>query len=202
MDFQQYFSIFNHAIEFYHIENNISQEYKENTKHTPLESLLHYKCWIDTVQWHCEDEVRSPHIEAEKVRFYKNKIDQLNQERTNLVERLDDYFLNFYNQFEPDHFARINTESLGWAIDRLSILALKIYHMEIESQREGLSLEKSKEYGSKLSLLLEQKLDLLNAISSFSQELEQGKAIYKVYRQVKMYNDIDLNPILRASHVK
>jgi predicted nucleic acid-binding Zn-ribbon protein len=133
--------------------------------------------------------VRHPAIEAESVRYFKNKIDQLNQTRTNLVEQLDDYFLEKYKDVSPQENARLNTESPAWAIDRLSILALKIYHMQIEVERMDLSPEQFLSYQQKLELLQTQKMDLMQSIESLLEEIEQGKTQFKVYRQVKMYND-------------
>jgi hypothetical protein len=150
------------------------------------------------MQWHCEDEVRHPKIDAERIRFFKNRIDSLNQLRTNLVEQLDDYFLTLFEQIQYQSDAKLNTESPAWAIDRLSILALKIYHMREEVERTDLSLELFQVYQQKLELLLTQKLDLMEAIQQFLKSIEQGKTLFKVYRQVKMYNDADLNPVLRA----
>jgi hypothetical protein len=150
------------------------------------------------MQWHCEDEVRHPKIDAERIRFFKNRIDSLNQMRTNLVEKLDDYFLALFEHIQYQSDAKLNTESPAWAIDRLSILALKIYHMHEEVERTDLSLELFQVYQHKLELLLTQKLDLMEAIQQFLKSIEQGKTLFKVYRQVKMYNDADLNPVLRA----
>ena len=194
----QTFDIFQRAIADYHILNNIDAPIQIPFPTKSLESLLYEKCWIDAVQWHCEDEVRHPKIEAERVRFFKNRIDSLNQTRTNLVEQLDDYFLTSFEHIKYQSDAKLNTESPAWAIDRLSILALKIYHMQEEVERTDLSLEQFQAYQQKLELLLTQKLDLITAIEQLLGEIEQGKTLFKVYRQVKMYNDADLNPVLRA----
>jgi len=194
----QTFDIFQRAIADYHILNNIDAPIQNPFTAKSMESLLYEKCWIDAVQWHCEDEVRHPKIEAERVRFFKNRIDSLNQTRTNLVEQLDDYFLTSFEHIQYQSDAKINTESPAWAIDRLSILALKIYHMREEVERTNLSLEQFQAYQQKLELLLTQKLDLITAIEQLLDEIEQGKTLFKVYRQVKMYNDADLNPVLRA----
>lgn len=191
--------IFQKAIADYHIKDKLDTPCPNPFQDSSIEHLLYLKCWIDTVQWHCEDEVRNPAIEAEKVRFFKNKIDELNQTRTNLVERLDDYFLNIYKDVQVLDQARLNTESPAWAIDRLSILALKIYHMQLEVERTDLTTEQFQAYQQKLELLQTQKLDLIQAISTLLEDIEQGRTQFKVYRQVKMYNDSDLNPILRAS---
>lgn len=199
MNLTQIFDIFQKAIVDYHIHDKLDPPCNNHFPEGSIEHLIYTKCWIDTVQWHCEDEVRNPDIEAESVRFFKNKIDQLNQTRTNLVEQLDDYFLDKYKGIKTSDDARLNTESPAWALDRLSILALKIYHMQIEVERTDLSSEQFHSYQQKLELLQTQKLDLLASISALLKEIEQGRTQFKVYRQVKMYNDNDLNPILRAS---
>lgn len=192
------YSIFESAIERYHVLDDIHQTLVNPFAENQIESMYYEKAWIDTIQWHCEDEVRNPHILAEQVRYFKNKIDQLNQARTNLVEQLDDYFLLQYQGISPSPDARLNTESPAWSIDRLSILALKIYHMDIEVSREDLSDSLRISYQQKRELLYTQKADLIQAIETLLAEIESGKTIFKVYRQVKMYNDADLNPVLRA----
>lgn len=202
MDISRIYSIFNQAIMDYHVTDSIEQTFVAPIYIDPIDSLYYQKAWIDNVQWHCEDEVRNPTIDAEKVRYYKNKIDSLNQERTNLVEHIDDYILNIYKDIKPQTNARLNTESPAWAIDRLSILALKIYHMGIESNRTDLPEDKKKAYQTKYTLLQEQKNDLIQSIGELLSEINTGNTIFKVYRQVKMYNDNDLNPILRGIHGK
>lgn len=199
MNLIQIFEIFQKAIIDYHVHDKIDSAIVNPFPEKSIEHIIYLKCWIDTVQWHCEDEVRHPSIEAETVRYFKNKIDQLNQARTNLVEQLDDYFLDKYKNVNTINNARLNTESPAWAIDRLSILALKIYHMQIEVERTDLSPDQFLSYQQKLELLQTQKLDLIESISALILEIEQGRTQFKVYRQVKMYNDHDLNPILRAS---
>ncbi len=199
MNLTQTFEIFQKAIADYHQIDQIEASIKNPYEQASLNHLLYLKCWIDTVQWHCEDDVRHPSIDAESVRYLKNKIDQLNQTRTNLVEKLDDYFLEKYKNVNLHEKARLNTESPAWAIDRLSILALKIYHMQIEVERVDLSLEQFLSYQQKLELLQAQKIDLMQSIEALFEEIEQGRTQFKVYRQVKMYNDADLNPVLRAS---
>lgn len=199
MNITQTFEIFQKAIADYHIADNLDTPMSNPFEIENVQYLLYTKCWIDTVQWHCEDEVRHPAIAAESVRYFKNKIDQLNQTRTNLVEQLDDYFLETYKNVSLLENARLNTESPAWAIDRLSILALKIYHMQIEVERLDLSSEQFISYQQKLELLQSQKIDLIQSIQSLFKEIEDGRTQFKVYRQVKMYNDTDLNPVLRAS---
>lgn len=200
MNIDHCYNIFEEAVIAYHerdeIEFTVSNPYEVGT----MNHLLFAKAYIDSIQWHCEDVVRDPSIDAEKVRYYKVKIDKLNQERTNMVEQIDDFFLETYRNIAPAEQARLNTESPAWAVDRLSILALKLYHMNIEANRADLSHEKWKEYQSKLQLLQEQKRDLTRALENLLAEIERGETVFKVYRQVKMYNDMDLNPVLRKSN--
>jgi len=200
MNTNKILSIFEKAIEDYHIENRIEQNDKNPFEANSMEHILYHKTWIDTVQWHCEDEVRNPQISAENVRLLKNKIDFLNQTRTNIVEQIDDYFWEKFKTIQYDENARLNTESPAWAMDRLSILALKIYHMKEETLRSDLSEANKINYLQKYELLLTQRNDLTQAIQQLFSEIEEGKTIYKLYRQVKMYNDSDLNPILRKEN--
>lgn len=194
---EHWFSIFNRAIEAYHVLDSVNQEKQNLSSDQTLDALLFQKCWIDTVQWHLEDIVRDPQINPEAGMEIKRRIDASNQERTDLVEKLDDEFIRLFNvPSEPNEGARLNTESLAWAIDRLSILALKIFHMEVEVARA--SGEKQNFLQAKRDLLLQQKSDLFLSISQLIEDVKNGKRYYKVYRQVKMYNDPSLNPVLYA----
>jgi len=157
---------------------------------------LYRKSWIDTVQWHYEDIIRIPDINPVEALKLKRMIDASNQDRTDMVEYIDSYFLNKYKDVKPDSDASINTESPAWAIDRLSILALKIYHMAEEAQRESASDEHKLACENKLAVLQEQRQDLSIAIDDLLNDIAQGKKIMKVYKQMKMYNDDDLNPML------
>lgn len=197
MNINHSYEIFNRAINDFHLKEILELDFINPYPEDSLEAKLYEKCYIDTVQWHCEDEVRNPAIEAEQVRFYKNKIDSLNQERTNCVEKIDDLVWLKFKDINHNNDARLVTESPAWAIDRLSILALKIYHMRLETERADISYELKMNYLQKLDLLQTQKLDLCSAIENLFEEIKQGKSIYKLYRQVKMYNDADLNPVLR-----
>jgi hypothetical protein len=161
-----------------------------------LPHLLYQKNWIDTVQWHLEDIVRNPQIDPAEGLGLKRRIDASNQERTDMVEYIDSYFLEYYKTVAPDANASINTESPAWAIDRLSILALKIYHMHAEVIRTDASESHIKACHEKLAILLEQRTDLSKAIDDLLEDISQGKKIMKVYKQMKMYNDPGLNPIL------
>lgn len=189
-------SLFKKAIDDYHKFDNIDQPIDNPYAPQSLEHLLYLKCWIDTVQWHMEDVIRNPEIEPTQGLYWKRRIDESNQFRTDTVEYIDSYYLNLFNHVEPLTDARINTESPAWAIDRLSILALKIYHMAQETQREDASEEHKATCQNKLSILLEQRQDLSQSIDQLLTDIESGKKYMKVYKQMKMYNDPALNPVL------
>lgn len=192
---QSWYAIFERVIEDYHVKDDVDQPINNPFSESTLEGLLYKKCWIDTVQWHLEDIVRDPEIKQESGMEVKRRIDKSNQERTDLVERLDDVFIDMLNLPEsPAEDAVLNTESMAWAIDRLSILALKVYHMNVEVARGN--AEKMDFLKAKQALLLTQRSDLTKAISQLMEEVMIGKRYYKVYRQVKMYNDPSLNPVL------
>lgn len=193
--------VFQQAIEQYHIKDRVDQDFvnKYNDKEELLEHLLYRKCWIDTVQWHYEDLIRDPNIDPVAALELKRKIDASNQDRTDMVEYIDSYFLDKYKEVVPAQDATINSESPAWAIDRLSILALKIYHMAQEADREDASSEHRMKCQTKLDVLLEQRVDLSTAIDQLLADIEAGRKYMKVYRQMKMYNDNELNPVLRAT---
>lgn len=188
--------IFNRAITDYHISDNILTTIHNPYPDSSIEGMLYLKCWIDTVQWHYEDIIRDPNINPEKGMKLKHMIDKSNQERTDLVEQIDSYFLNYYKEVKVEADAQLNTESPAWAIDRLSILALKIYHMKEQAERKDASEEHRNKCRNKLEILLEQQRDLSQAIDQLLQDIQTGKKRMKVYRQMKMYNDADTNPIL------
>ncbi|WP_339835439.1 DUF4254 domain-containing protein [uncultured Maribacter sp.] len=192
------FSIFNNCIEKYHIKDDVYQSFDNPYSKDEIEHLLYRKNWIDTVQWHYEDIIRNPEINPKDALVLKRKIDASNQDRTDLVEFIDSYFLNKYQSVEVNSTATINTESPAWAIDRLSILALKIYHMNEEAHRSDASKEHKEKCQIKLNILLEQKMDLSLAINQLLADIENGNKYMKVYKQMKMYNDEELNPILRG----
>ena len=189
-------NIFKAAIGDYHILNTINQKLKNPFPSNTFEFLLYKKNWIDTVQWHYEDLIRDPKINPIEGMKLKRKIDASNQERTDMVEYIDSYFLNIYKNVEVNKNAEINTESPAWAIDRLSILALKIYHMEEEVNREGVTKNHKIECNLKLDILLEQRIDLSKAIDTLLEKISKGEKSMKVYKQMKMYNDEELNPVL------
>jgi hypothetical protein len=190
--------IFNESIEKYHETDDVHQTINNPYPKDSLEHLLYLKNWIDTVQWHLEDIIRDPEISPEEALKIKRWIDKSNQERTDVVEFLDSWFLNKYKDVKVKKGAKINTESPAWALDRLSILALKIYHMKEEAERNDISPEKKKEVTEKYQILLEQQKDLSKAIDELLEEIEAGDKYMKVYKQMKMYNDPELNPVLYA----
>ena len=192
------FNIFQESIDTYHIKDDVYQEFSNPYPKDKVEHLLYRKNWIDTVQWHYEDIIRDPDIDPVAALDLKRKIDASNQDRTDLVEYIDGYFLDKYKAVEVKDNATINTESPAWAIDRLSILALKIYHMQEEVNRTDASPEHIKKCSEKLSVLLEQRKDLSTAIDQLLKDIEAGNKYMKVYKQMKMYNDDELNPVLRG----
>ena len=192
--------IFQDVIEKYHIINTVNQPflnpYDKDSK--LLEHLLYRKCWIDTVQWHYEDIIRDPQIDPIAALKLKRQIDASNQDRTDMVEYIDSYFLEKYKNVTSKPNATINTESPAWGIDRLSILALKIYHMNEEATRKDASDTHRNACKTKLDVLLEQRVDLSTAIDTLLNDIEKGDKYMKVYKQMKMYNDEELNPVLRS----
>lgn len=191
--------IFQNVIEKYHVKNTVKQEFiNRYSKDNLLEHLLYRKCWIDTVQWHYEDIIRDPQIEPTAALKLKRQIDASNQDRTDMVEYIDGYFLDKYKHITAKQNATINTESPAWGIDRLSILALKIYHMNEEATRTDATDVHRAACQVKLEVLLEQRLDLSTAIDTLLKDIENGDKYMKVYKQMKMYNDEELNPVLRS----
>lgn len=188
--------IFEQVVIDYHQCNDIFKTPQPPFENNSLESILYKKCWIDTAQWHMEDEIRSPDIQAVEVVKWKRAIDSSNQDRTDIVEVIDSYFYHKYKDIKPRADARINTESPAWAIDRLSILALKIYHMREETLRTDASEVHLAECNRKLGILLQQQADLSTAIDELLEDIEAGAKYMKVYRQMKMYNNPELNPVL------
>lgn len=191
--------IFDQSITDYHVHNSVHQPILNPYEKTAIEHLLYLKNWIDTVQWHLEDIIRDPLIDPVKALEIKRWIDKSNQERTDVVEYIDSYFLEKYNDVTPVAGASINTESPAWAVDRLSILALKIYHMREEATRKDATPEHREACQRKLDVLLEQRRDLGTAINLLLEDIGGGKKYMKVYKQMKMYNDPSLNPVLYKS---
>ena len=192
------FKVFEESIKKYHLEDNVHQPFKNPYPKDDVAHLLYRKNWIDTVQWHYEDIIRDPNIAPDAALTIKRKIDASNQDRTDLVEYIDSYFLKKFESVKTLEDATINTESPAWAVDRLSILALKVYHMREEAERTDASPEYLKKCQDKLTILLEQRSDLSMAIDQLLVDIEAGRKYMKVYKQMKMYNDDEMNPILRG----
>lgn len=187
--------IFISVINQYHINNDVDSSYVNPYDLDTLEYLLFEKCWIDTVQWHLEDLIRNPNIDSNKGLELKHRIDKSNQNRTDIVEKVDDYYFSiFKNTSEKD--SKLNTESPGWVVDRLSILNLKIYHMNEQVERKNVTAEHILNCEKKMVVLQNQRIDLSNSFDELLEEYKVGIKKMKVYRQMKMYNDSNLNPEL------
>ena len=193
---QRAYPIFEEAIRDYHVHDNIDWPIENPYEAGSIEYYLYVKNWIDTVQWHLEDIIRDPQINPVEALGLKRRIDKSNQDRTDLVEMIDSYFRDTYKDVRVLPDATINTESPAWAVDRLSILALKIYHMREQVERADASEEHRATCQGKLDVLLEQRKDLSEAIDQLMADIEAGRKYMKVYRQMKMYNDPSTNPIL------
>lgn len=189
-------NIFNQAIRDYHLTDNVDTPIHNPYDRDSIDYHLYTKCWIDTVQWHFEDIIRDPHINPDEALSLKRRIDRSNQDRTDLVEEIDSWFRQQYSNVKPLPEARLNTESPAWAVDRLSILALKIYHMQEQVNRTDASEEHRNKCEAKLQVLLEQQKDLSLAIDQLLEDIEAGHKYMKVYKQMKMYNDPATNPVL------
>lgn len=190
--------IFQQAISDYHIPDDVNTPVNNPYAPGSIEHLLYAKNWIDTVQWHFEDLIRDPQIDPVGALELKRRIDASNQHRTDMVEYIDSYLLQQYKEVAIQPGATINTESPAWAIDRLSILELKIYHMQQEAERTTATDAHRAACALKLSVLLEQRTDLSTAIDQLLADIAEGRKYMKVYKQMKMYNDEALNPVLYA----
>ena len=188
--------IFDEAVVDYHKTNNVDAPIANPYKAGTIEHDLYLKNWIDTVQWHLEDIIRDPQIDPVEALALKRRIDKSNQDRTDLVERIDSYFWEKYHNITPQANAKINTESPAWAIDRLSILHVKIFHMQEQVDRKNVPAEQHEKCVAKLAVLNEQLHDMTTSISQLLADYESGERIMKVYKQMKMYNDPTLNPVL------
>lgn len=197
-----FYSIFQSSISDFHLHDNVDENCINPFEEGTLNFTLYQKNWIDTIQWHLEDIIRYPEIDCLKALQIKRRIDYLNQERTNIVECIDDIFFNNYSHIKPAKNAILNTESIGWAIDRLSILALKIYHIQIELLRTEVSKEHLITCEKRKHILLSQKNDLQLAVCQLLEDIASGRKIMRVYRQLKMYNDPALNPVLYIKTTK
>lgn len=188
--------IFNQAIRDYHLKDDVDTPIANPYERESIDYSLYLKCWIDTVQWHLEDIIRDPHIDPTDALALKRRIDHSNQDRTDLVEEIDSYFRKYFQEVTPLPEARLNTESPAWAVDRLSILALKIWHMQEQVDRTDAEPAHIQRCQGKLDVLKEQQVDLSTAIDQLLEDIEAGRKYMKVYRQMKMYNDPATNPIL------
>ena len=188
--------IFQQAIRDYHLKDDVDTPINNPYERESIEYSLYLKCWIDTVQWHLEDIIRDPHIDPTEALSLKRRIDHSNQDRTDLVEDIDTYFRKIYADVKALPDARLNIESPAWATDRLSISALKIWHMKEQTERQDADEAHIQLCQAKLDVLLEQQVDLSTAIDQLLEDIEAGRKYMKVYRQMKMYNDPSTNPIL------
>lgn len=192
----QCFTVFNECIDQYHIKDSVDQPLVNPYNQGSVEALLFHKCWIDTVQWHYEDLIRDPGIDPVGGMELKRKIDKSNQKRTDMVEQIDDWFLEGFKEVKANPDAKLNTESPAWVVDRLSILALKIYHMQEQANRNDVSKEHQQKSQARLHVLLEQKVDISQSFDQLLKDIASGNRKMKVYRQMKLYNDPSTNPVL------
>ncbi len=192
------YKIFEQSVADYHIDDNVDAPSRQPYAEGTIEAVLYAKNRIDAVQWHLEDIIRDPDIDPVAALAFKRRIDKSNQDRTDMVEELDSYFRSKYADVKVLGNATINTESPAWALDRLSILALKIYHMKAETDRADATEEHRARCAAKLAVLEEQRADLISAVDTLLDDIAAGRKYMKVYRQMKMYNDVDTNPVLYA----
>ena len=192
----QCYEAFQKSIDDYHVQDHVDTPVKSPYEATSFEDLLYRKNWIDTVQWHLEDIIRLPNINPVEALQIKRRIDKSNQDRTDMVEKMDDYFLDQFKHVQPKSTAKINSETPAWLLDRMSILLLKIYHMKEQVDRKDVSAEHIAKCQAKLAILLEQKTDMQMAFDQLMEDILYGDRKMKVYRQMKMYNDASLNPML------
>lgn len=196
MQVNTWIDIFQQSINDYHVKDDVDMQLNNPYPKDTLDHLMYVKNWVDTVQWHLEDIIRNPEIDAKEALLIKRRIDASNQHRTDLVEFIDSWFLKEFAEAPLAVDATYNTESPAWAIDRLSILELKIYHMQIEANRAEATPEHRAACNDKLNVLLTQRTDLSTAIQQLLDDIASGKKFMKVYKQMKMYNDESLNPVL------
>jgi hypothetical protein len=190
------YTIFQRSIDDYHQHDNVDAPIENPFASGSFQALLYAKNWIDTVQWHLEDVIRVPTIDPAEGLKIKRRIDKSNQDRTDMVEKLDDYFLEQFRNVVPKPNTRINSETPAWLLDRMSILMLKIYHMREQTLRKDASAEHIRACEAKLNILSEQKNDMQLAYDELLEDIGNGARRFKVYRQMKMYNDKSLNPKL------
>lgn len=196
------YKVFLLSIEDFHKSDDVNAMIECPYRAETFESLLYVKNWIDTVQWHLEDIIRQPDINPEEGMSIKRRIDKSNQDRTDMVEKIDDFFLSQFNHVNPRSDARINSETPAWLLDRMSILMLKIYHMKEQTARKDVDTQHIEKCKMKLNILLEQKSDMQLAFDELLEDIGNGRRRFKVYRQMKMYNDASLNPVLYGNKSK
>jgi hypothetical protein len=194
---QQCYQVFDHSITDYHVTDSPDADMKNPL--TGVQALLYHKNWIDTVQWHLEDLIRDPNINPSDALLLKRRIDKSNQDRTDLVEKIDDYFLEAFRDVKLLPAARQNSETPAWLLDRMSILLLKIYHMQEQVNRKDADAGHIARCQAKLDILTEQKTDMQLCFDELMDDLSKGIRKMKVYRQMKMYNDTSLNPVLYSN---
>lgn len=192
----QCYAAFQKSINDYHVHDHVDTTIQNPFTAGSFENLLYAKNWIDTVQWHLEDIIRLPEINPTEALLIKRRIDKSNQERTDMVEKTDDYFLDQFKTITPKATAKINSETPAWLLDRMSILLLKIYHMKEQTERNDASAEHIAKCQLKLDVLMEQRSDMQLAFDQLMEDIQAGDRKMKVYRQMKMYNDETLNPML------
>jgi len=200
MDAKQANDIFKESIKNYHKTDDINFQIQNPYSPDTINNLLYLKNWIDTVQWHLEDEIRSPHISSSELVNIKRRIDKSNQDRTDIVEKIDDWLLEEFKNIKPKENARMNSETPAWLLDRMSILQLKIYHFKEQTERKEASEEHILKANKKLEILLDQQKDLIQCFDELIDDFKKGEKFMKVYRQMKMYNDPNLNPILYSDN--
>lgn len=198
----QCYDAFQRSINDYHVTDNVDAPVKNPYPAGSFEHLLYAKNWIDTVQWHLEDIIRLPEINPVEALQIKRRIDKSNQDRTDMVEKMDDYFLDQFKTVTPKSSAKINSETPAWLLDRMSILLLKIYHMKEQTERKDASADHIAKCKAKLDVLLEQRSDMQLAFDQLMEDIKSGDRKMKVYRQMKMYNDASLNPMLYQNSSK
>lgn len=192
--------IFKKTIDDYHVIDDVNQTEKNPFEKDQIQHLLYSKCWIDTIQWHLEDIVRIPDISPTKGMKIKRLIDQSNQKRTDTVETLDYFLYKAFQDIKPKKNAYLNTETPAWAIDRFSILVLRIYHMKDQCNRQDVSEKHLDRCNHKLNVLLAQQNQLMSAIDQLLEFIYRGNIIFKPFMQMKMYNDENLNPALYSKN--
>ncbi len=202
MDAQLCNSVFDRAIDDYHKTDSVDYLIANPFPADSVEALLYQKSWIDTVQWHLEDIIRSPDIAPDRLVGIKRRIDKSNQERTDTVEKIDDVFLAMFREVRPRADARMNSETPAWLVDRMAILALKVYHMREQTTRAEVDEGHRESCRRKLAVLLEQRSDLARCLDELIEDIRSGVRYMKVYRQMKMYNDSTLNPVLYGTQPK